>query len=120
VQNVRVVCARLESWAEGLAAFDLVTARALAPLPVVVEYAGPLLIVGGTLVVWRGRRHAPEEEAAARAAAEVGLEPRAILPVQPYPSARARHLHLMSKVMETPDRFPRRPGMALKRPLGVR
>jgi 16S rRNA (guanine527-N7)-methyltransferase len=119
-QNVRVVCARLESWPDGLAAFDLVTARALAPLPVVVEYAAPLLAVGGTLVVWRGQRHPPEEEAAARAAAEVGLAPHAILPVQPYPGARSRHLHLMSKVMDTPDRFPRRPGIALKRPLGGR
>jgi 16S rRNA (guanine527-N7)-methyltransferase len=120
VRNARVVQARLESWPEGLAAFDLLTARALAPLPVVVEYAGPLLTLGGTLVIWRGRRHPSEEEAAARAAAQVGLEPRAILPVRPYPEAHDRHLHLMSKLMETPARFPRRPGVALKRPLGAR
>jgi 16S rRNA (guanine527-N7)-methyltransferase len=119
VPNARVVNTRFESWTEGLASFDVATARALAPLPVVVEYAAPLLARGGTLVVWRGRRDPAAEEAAARAAAEVGLEPAGIVPVQPYPTSQDRHLHLMSKVTETPARFPRRPGMALKRPLGV-
>ena len=36
-------CARAEAWPDGLGRFDLVTARALAPLPVVAEYAAPLL-----------------------------------------------------------------------------
>ena len=118
--NAYVVHARAESWPEGLGAFDLVTARALAPLGVVVEYAAPLLAVGGTLVGWRGRRDPEIEAAAARAAAIVGLEPKEVRQVQPYPGAQSRYLHLMSKVMKTPSGFPRRPGMALKRPLGER
>ena len=97
---------------------DLVTARALAPLEVVVEYAAPLLRIGGTLVVWRGQRDPEREAAAAKAAEIVGIEVGEVLAVQPYPAARNRHLHLMSKVMETPARFPRRPGIAMKRPLG--
>jgi 16S rRNA (guanine527-N7)-methyltransferase len=120
VHNARVVNTRFESWPEGLASFDVATARALAPLPVVVEYAAPLLVLGGTLVVWRGRRDQAAEDAAARAGAEVGLEPAGIVPVRPYPTARDRNLHLISKVMDTPAGFPRRPGMALKRPLGAR
>jgi 16S rRNA (guanine527-N7)-methyltransferase len=118
--NARVVHTRAEAWPEGLAAFDLVTARALAPLGVVAEYAAPLLAIGGTLVAWRGRRDRSAEAAAARAACELGLEPAGIVPVKPYPAAESRHLHLMSKVTETPRGFPRRPGMALKRPLGAR
>lgn len=120
VVNARVVHARAEAWPEGIEAFDLVTARALAPLEVVVEYAAPLLVVGGALVAWRGRRDPSAEETAARAAAEVGLEPGEIRRVQPYPGAQSRYLHLMSKVRKTPPGFPRRPGMALKRPLGAR
>jgi 16S rRNA (guanine527-N7)-methyltransferase len=120
VRNARAVHARAEAWPEGLRSFDLVTARALGPLEVVVEYAAPLLTVGGTLVVWRGRRDLPAEAAGARAAAEVGLEVGEIVPVRPYAAAQSRHLHLMSKVMDTPAGFPRRPGMALKRPLGRR
>lgn len=118
VANAEVVNARLESWSQGLGAFDLITVRALGPLEVVVEYAAPLLARGGTLVVWRGRRDAEAEAVGARAAAEVGLEPDEIVPVKPYQASRNRYLHLMSKVMDTPAGFPRRPGMALKRPLG--
>ena len=116
--NAQVVNTRAESWPEGLAAFDVITARALAPLPVVVEYAAPLLTVGGMLVAWRGRRNHPDEAAAARAAAYLGLEPIEIRHMQPFTGAEHRYLHLMSKVMDTPAGFPRRPGMALKRPLG--
>ena len=120
VPNARVVNARIEAWPDGLGAFDVVTARAVGPLEVVVEYAAPLLARGGTLVVWRGRRDQEAEASGARAAAQVGLEPGEIVPVRPYPAAQNRYLHLMSKVSETPAAFPRRPGMALKRPLGRR
>jgi 16S rRNA (guanine527-N7)-methyltransferase len=118
VANARVAHARIESWPEGIESFDVITARALAPLEVVVEYAAPLLVVGGTLVAWRGQRDPETESNAAHAAAELGLEPTEIIPVKPYPAAQSRHLHLMSKVTETPSGFPRRPGVAAKRPLG--
>jgi 16S rRNA (guanine527-N7)-methyltransferase len=118
--NVEVVCARAEEWPEGLGACDLVTARALASLPVVAEYAAPLLRQGGTLVAWKGRRNAAEEAAGAAAASELGLEPVEIRRVEPFPGARDRHLHVYRKTVPTPDRFPRRPGMAAKRPLGHR
>jgi 16S rRNA (guanine527-N7)-methyltransferase len=120
VANARVVHARAESWPEGIESFDLVTARALGPLEVVVEYAAPLLTVGGTLVAWRGQRDFAAESAAARAAAALGVEPVQITAVKPYPAAQSRHLHLMSKVTPTPLGFPRRPGVAAKRPLGRR
>jgi 16S rRNA (guanine527-N7)-methyltransferase len=117
--NATVVHTRVEEWRTGREACDLVTARALAPLPVVVEYAAPLLRVGGVLVAWRGRRDPQAEAEAARAADQLGLEPRDPWLVSPYPGAAHRHLHLMFKVRETSARFPRRPGVALKRPLGL-
>jgi 16S rRNA (guanine527-N7)-methyltransferase len=115
--NVRVACSRAEEWVADLPV-DAVTARALAPQPVVLEYAAPLLRVGGTLVDWRGAREEAEEQAAGRAAAELGLERVAVHSVVPFAGARDRHLHEFAKVANTPDRFPRRPGMARKRPLG--
>jgi 16S rRNA (guanine527-N7)-methyltransferase len=118
LSNVEVVHARAESFGEARGRYDLVMARAVAPLDVTAEYAAPLLRVGGTLVAWRGRRSAEAEVAAARAAAELGMATHEIRPVRPYPGAQHRHLYLMSKVMETPSRYPRRPGVALKRPLG--
>ena len=119
ISNAAVVCARAEDWAEGLSANEAITARALAPQPVVLEYASPLLGTGGTLVDWRGRRDPEEEEAALRAAQELGMARTEILRVEPFPGARDRHLHVFRKTAQTSSRFPRRAGMARKRPLGA-
>jgi 16S rRNA (guanine527-N7)-methyltransferase len=116
--NARVVCARAEAWPAGRETHDLVTARALAPLPVLVEYAAPLLRPGGALVAWKGRRDPVEEGEGAAAAAELGLAVGPVIPVTPFPGTQHRHLHVLRKVAPTPAGFPRRPGMARKRPLG--
>jgi 16S rRNA (guanine527-N7)-methyltransferase len=39
------------------------------------------------------------------------------VPVQPYPASENRHLHVYRKIAPTPPAFPRRAGMARKRPL---
>src|SRR5438445_595028 len=77
-----------------------------------------LLRLGGTLIDWRGGRDADEERAGDRAAETLGLRRADVLHVVPFAGALHRHLHVFEKVAETPARFPRRPGMALKRPLG--
>jgi 16S rRNA (guanine527-N7)-methyltransferase len=117
--NASVVHARAEAWPEGIGVHDLVTARALAALPVLCEYAAPLLMEGGALVAWKGDVGAEEARAGAAAAAELGLEVGEVRGVQPYPAAERRTLHVFRKVAPTPERFPRRPGMAVKRPLGT-
>ena len=119
IDNAHAVHDRVEDWAagEGREAYDAVVVRALGPLALLAEYAAPLLREGGLLVAWKGARD-PAEEAATRAAADkLGLEPREVRPVEPYPGSRNRHLHLYLKVKPTPEGFPRRPGMAAKRPL---
>ena len=113
-----MVHARAEDWPAGLGAHDLVTARALAALPVLCEYAAPLLADGGMLIAWKGSVEPAQAEAGAAAAAIVGLEPAEVRAVDPYPGTEGRTLHLYLKVAPTPERFPRRPGMAVKRPLG--
>lgn len=117
--NARVVRARAEDWAsgEGREIYGAVCARAVAPLPVLVEYAAPLLADGGVLVAWKGGHDADEEARGERAAGFVGLEPLEVRAVEPYPGSLNRHLHLYRKVRPTPARFPRRAGMAAKRPL---
>jgi 16S rRNA (guanine527-N7)-methyltransferase len=116
--NVDVVHARAEAWRDGIGAHDLVTARALAALPVVCEYAAPLLAAGGALVAWKGAVQEEEARAGAAAAAELGLEGTGVHVVRPYPGAGPATLHVFRKVAATPARFPRRPGMAAKRPMG--
>jgi 16S rRNA (guanine527-N7)-methyltransferase len=117
LRNVEVVAARAEEWVDGIGRCDLVTARAVAPLNVLVEYAAPLLTDGGALVAWKGRRDHDAECDAAAAASATGLRPDAVTEVRPWDGAEHLHLHLYVKVCTTPNRFPRRAGMARKRPL---
>jgi 16S rRNA (guanine527-N7)-methyltransferase len=117
LENAEVVHARAEAWADGLGVHDVVTARALAALPVLCEYAAPLLADGGVLVAWKGAVPGDESAAGAAAATVVGLEPVEVVAVDPYPEAERRTLHVFRKIAPTPERFPRRAGMAVKRPL---
>ena len=70
--NARVIEARSEDWAAapppdgGRAAYDCVTARAVARLATLAELASPLLREGGVLVAWKGRRDEGEEAELAR------------------------------------------------------
>jgi 16S rRNA (guanine527-N7)-methyltransferase len=118
VDNAHVVCARAEEWVEGASNQDLVVARALAYQAVVLEYAAPLLRIGGALVDWRGKREPTAETVADRAARTLGLAREDVCRVVPFEGATDRHLHVFVKTAATPPRFPRRPGIARKRPLG--
>jgi 16S rRNA (guanine527-N7)-methyltransferase len=117
IANASVICSRVEDWRDGEGANDAVLARALAPQPVVLEYAAPILRLDGALLDWRGRRDAAQERAALAAAEQLGLARREIRHVQPFAGARDRHVHVFVKDRPTPPRFPRRAGMARKRPL---
>jgi len=117
IGNVEVVCGRVEEWSEGIGMYEVVLARAVAAQPVVLEYAAPLLQLGGALVDWRGRRDPGEERKAVAAAELLGLRVESIQRVKPYEGVRDHHLHVYTKVDETPARFPRRAGMARKKPL---
>lgn len=119
IDNARAVCSRAEDWTEGMASQDLALVRAVADQSVVLEYAAPLLRVGGTLIDWRGRRESSAERNSQAAAEALGLELVAVNRMSPFASAMHHHLHLYTKVRDTPDAFPRRPGIARKRPLGV-
>ncbi len=117
IENAQVVCSRVEEWQDGVERNDVVVARALAPQPVVLEYAAPLLRMGGVLVDWRGRRDPASEDAAQQASVVLGLRRQEIRRVFPFEQATDHHLHVFVKDDATPARFPRRAGMARKRPL---
>jgi 16S rRNA (guanine527-N7)-methyltransferase len=117
LRNASVVALRAEEWRDGIGTCDVVTARALAPLNALVEYAAPLLREGGALVAWKGRRDEREEADGHAAAAKLGMAVEEVLPVAPFPAAESRHLVVARKIAPTPPGFPRRPGMARKRPV---
>ncbi|MEX2107975.1 MAG: 16S rRNA (guanine(527)-N(7))-methyltransferase RsmG [Solirubrobacterales bacterium] len=118
--NAAVLNARSEEVAGGAKreAYDAVTARAVGRLSTLAELASPLLREGGTLVAWKGKLDEDEEAQLENAAAQLAMEPEAILHVGPYAGSKHRHLHVIRKTGPTPSDLPRRPGIAKKRPRG--
>jgi 16S rRNA (guanine527-N7)-methyltransferase len=90
--------------------FGLAVCRALAPPAVAVELCLPLVRAGGRLVIWAGETDAAAVEVAA---GEVGGR---LERIEPAPGDR-RSFVVIRKTGATPERFPRRAGMAAKRPL---
>jgi 16S rRNA (guanine527-N7)-methyltransferase len=87
-------------------AFACVCARALAHPPVAVELCAPLCRQGGRLVLWTGAQADRTAMGTAAAAVAAELEPEELA-----------GLTTLRKLEATPARYPRRPGMAAKRPL---
>ena len=124
LRNVNLIQGRAED--EGRKAayretFDLAVARALADLPVVAEYCAPLVRVGGEILAMKGRLTEEELSRAAAASRELGLEIREVREVKYRAELpqKERRLVVFQKILATPERFPRRPGLAKKRPLGT-
>lgn len=119
LNNVRSLQSRAEdaARAECRDTFDLAVARAVGSLPVVLEYVLPLLKSGGSALLQRGIREDGDESSAAALAPLLGGRLERIEPSYPYPGSKNLHVWVFSKVMATPERFPRRSGIAKKRPL---
>jgi 16S rRNA (guanine527-N7)-methyltransferase len=101
--NATVVQGRAEE--QEVEMFGVAVAKALAPPPVAAEWCLPLVRTGGAAVLWVGRSADVEHVAtvASLLAAEVAAEHDGLLVVR--------------KLGPTPDGFPRRTGVARKRPL---
>jgi 16S rRNA (guanine527-N7)-methyltransferase len=119
VGNAEIVWARAEEWRDGIGQCDVVTARALAAMPVLCEYAAPLLREDGVLVAWKGAISSAEAVDEQAAAEHLGLRVEHVRSVIPYPGSERRTLHVVRKVAPTPPNFPRRAGIATKRPLSA-
>jgi 16S rRNA (guanine527-N7)-methyltransferase len=105
--NVEVVCARAEEHGRGAGRelYGTAVARALAAPEVAVEWCLPLVREGGRAVLFVG----PSADAAAVA--------KAGTPVAGELAHARPGFLVLAKTGPTPERFPRRPGIARKRPL---
>jgi 16S rRNA (guanine527-N7)-methyltransferase len=102
--NLRVVCGRAEE--QPLDAWGVAVAKALAPPPVAAEWCLPLVAPGGAAVLYVGPTAQADRvsQVAGLLAAELELDsPPGLL--------------VLRKLGPTPPGFPRRPGVARKRPL---
>lgn len=124
LENLKVLHARAEDAGRESRyreAFDLATSRALAALPVVLEYCAPLVRTGGKVIAMKGRLQEEEISQGVAAARELGAELSKTTAVDYHPQLpqKERRLVVFDKVSTTPATFPRRVGLARKRPLGA-
>ncbi|MDE2669595.1 MAG: class I SAM-dependent methyltransferase [Chloroflexota bacterium] len=97
---------------------NLVIARAVAPLPVLLEYTAPLAATGGTIAAVKGSRGEAELAEAGTALEALNCEHTGTKQMRSEVAGQMRVL-LFRKRGATPSRYPRRPGMPEKRPLAT-
>lgn len=119
LQNIEVVHDRLERYAaDERNQFDLVLARALASLPVLIEYASPFLEEGGYLIVSKGVPTDEELTAGDRSAQVCGLKRIELLHLALPEDKGQRTIITYRKICPSLVSLPRAMGMARKHPLG--
>jgi 16S rRNA (guanine527-N7)-methyltransferase len=101
--NVRVVWGRAEE--QETDGFGAAVAKALAPPPVAAEWCLPLVVPGGAALLFVGR------------SAQTVRVARVAELLAAAPPEEQRGLLVLRKLAPTPEGFPRRPGLARKRPL---
>jgi 16S rRNA (guanine527-N7)-methyltransferase len=94
--------------------FDLAVARAVAPLPVLVELCLPLVRVGGKLLAQKTDRE--EVERAAHAIELLGGSLESVV-AAPSSARAAGTVVVVAKIKATPSAYPRRAGTPNRKPL---
>jgi 16S rRNA (guanine527-N7)-methyltransferase len=98
--------------------YDVVTARAVAPLNTLVEYLLPFVRTGGMALIYKGASAAQEFVEARKAIELLGGETIRLAPVQVPFLNEKRFIILVKKTRATPALYPRGQGLARKKPLG--
>jgi 16S rRNA (guanine527-N7)-methyltransferase len=119
LDHVQTVAGRLEELAHEAPfreRFDVVTARALAPLPTLLEYAAGFLKPGGSFYAWKGPDYPTELSSSKNAQTLLGLP---FIKEYPYTLAtgEARCILHFEKVNTLNSRYPRAIGVPLAKPL---
>jgi 16S rRNA (guanine527-N7)-methyltransferase len=97
--------------------YDWALARAVASMPVLMEYLLPLVRVGGHALAMKGESAPAETQLAEHAMRLLGGHLRQLVSIHLPGVEEERFLVVVEKRAATPDRYPRRAGIPAKRPL---
>ena len=97
--------------------YDWAMARAVAIMPVLLEYLLPLVRVGGRVLAMKGESAPAEAHTAEQAARLLGGHLQQLIPVTLPGVVDERYLVVVNKIAATPEKYPRRVGIPSKRPL---
>jgi 16S rRNA (guanine527-N7)-methyltransferase len=118
--NTEVLEGRAEAHAHELTwreRFDLVTSRAVGPLPISLELCLPFLALDGYFLTFKGPNPAEDVKDSEFALNKLGGGPIEVQSYVPGPGATKKSALWSQKIGLTPDRYPRREGIPAKRPL---
>jgi 16S rRNA (guanine527-N7)-methyltransferase len=120
LENVEVLQTRAEDvgqMVEHREQYDWALARAVAAMPVLMEYLLPLVKVGGRVLSQKGESGPAEAQTAERAIHLLGGRLRQLIRVTLPGVVDERYLVVVDKVAATPPIYPRRTGLPAKDPL---
>lgn len=120
LEGVEIVHDRVERighQSEHRGVYDWALARAVASMPVLVEYILPLLKLGGRGIIQKGDMGPAEAHTAEGALRILGGRVDQLIPIELPTVVECRYLVVVVKNAATPDKYPRRPGIPGKRPL---
>jgi 16S rRNA (guanine527-N7)-methyltransferase len=120
LNEVDVVLGRAEALGilpEHRESYDWALGRAVASMPVLMEYLLPLVRVGGRALAMKGENAPAEAQAAQGAMRLLGGNLKQLVPVTLPGVEEQRYLVIVEKLAATPERYPRRVGVPAKRPL---
>lgn len=120
LDNIEVINARAELAGQEIScreSFDVVVCRAVSHLSVITEYALPFLKIGGEFIAFKGREAEKKIAESSRAIKLLGGEPAGIKKLSLPEGKENRALIFIRKTKPTPLKYPRREGIAGKRPI---
>lgn len=97
--------------------YDLAVSRAVAALPVLLEYTVPFVRVGGRIAAWKGPGVLEEMEQAQKAMAVLGVIWENGFDYELPEGMGKRTLGVLQKNMATPSTYPRKAGTPEKKPI---
>jgi 16S rRNA (guanine527-N7)-methyltransferase len=97
--------------------FDFAIARAVAGLPVLMEFLMPFIKIGGDAIALKGKDIQKELDSSKKAVEVLGGEIKDVKKISLPGIGEERNLIVIKKVYHTPLKYPRRPGIPAKKPL---
>jgi 16S rRNA (guanine527-N7)-methyltransferase len=97
--------------------YDIAIARAVADLPVLIEYLLPFVKISGLALAQKSKEAEKETQRATKAITVLGGRLREVVPVVVPQLSESRYLVMVEKIAATPEKYPRRAGVPAKKPL---
>ena len=118
LENIKAIHSRVEDFGkENKEQFDIATSRAVAPLNVLLEYLLPLVKIGGICICMKGVNIEQEIEESKKCLNILGGKIEKIEELELPQSDIKRNIIIVKKIERTPEKYPRKSGLASKEPI---